>query len=469
MKNFILATATLCVGANLLGQTVPKGISYQAVAINTEAQSVAGINPENTYWSNKDIQVRFTIYDQYPGGSAQMVETHQTKTDKFGVFNVIIGQGQNESGDLFDVDWDKGQAHLKVEIDFNNNGLYKLVGIERFWSVPYALNSAGSTSGGGSGPDLSKKLDSLADALNKQIADFRNQINGDIANLNQGDTSSDNELQELELNGNDLGLSKSNKTVDISTILKDNDVNNELQSIRLSNDSLILSINNSGVKLPMDQVYDGDSSSTNELQQLFYRNDTLGISQVKGGIMLPRSLDNDITNELQTLSLVNDSLKLTKGGGISLTQIAKASNRELFVFPRTTTNTNKSNITYTGGNPVNWIGRDTLTLVRLKKGQKLTMKSNFNRQYEDGYVLLDSLNLSILKGLKQTLTKNSYGDYYIRYNTGDLSGSNRDDFIYVADKDITVLLAITTRFWVSSNPPGVIPTKQIRELFIEVE
>jgi hypothetical protein len=282
MKNFILAIATLFVGTNLIGQTVPKGISYQAVAINTEAQSVAGINPENTYWSNKDIQVRFTIYDQYPGGTAQMVETHQTKTDKFGVFNVIIGQGQNESGDLFDVDWDKGQAHLKVEIDFNNNGLYKLVGIERFWSVPYALNSAGSTSGGGSGPDLSKKLDSLADALNKQIADFRNQINGDIANLNQGDTSSDNELQELELNGNDLGLSKSNKTVDISTILKDNEIGNELQSIALVNDTLMISgldTFSGGIELSKRLALNYDKSDTNEIQKLYLRNDSLYLSK----------------------------------------------------------------------------------------------------------------------------------------------------------------------------------------------
>ena len=160
MKNFILATATLFVGANLFGQTVPKGISYQAVAINTESQSVAGVNPENAYWSNKDIQVRFTIYDQYPGGTAQMVENHQTKTDKFGVFNLVIGQGQNISGDLFDVEWEKGQAHLQVEIDFQNDGDFTLIGIEKFWSVPYSIESKSK---------MVNQLDSLLSLLQNQL------------------------------------------------------------------------------------------------------------------------------------------------------------------------------------------------------------------------------------------------------------------------------------------------------------
>lgn len=435
MKNFILATATLFVGANLLGQTVPKGISYQAVAINTEAQSIAGINPENTYWSNKDIQVRFTIYDQYPGGSAQMVETHQTKTDKFGVFNLIIGQGQNESGDLFDVDWDKGQAHLKVEIDFNNNGLYKLVGIERFWSVPYALNSAGSTSGGGSGPDLSKKLDSLADALNKQIADFRNQINGDIANLNQGDTSSDNELQELELNGSDLGLSKSNKTVDISTILKDNDVTNELQSIRLSNDSLILSINNSGIKLPMDEVYDGDSSST---------------------------------NELQNLKLMGDSLIITQGDTILLGSLIKEkSASQIFEFPKNTTMTDRSKTTYLNG-VYGWTYIDTFSLVELKKGDKLkVIIPEHSELPQHSWVLIDESSKSRIKGFQQWYYQTLSGVSHFTYELVELTGGPRTTLTYAADKDIKVGVAMRISNVSQSGWPGT-PQTAIKSVFVQV-
>ena len=240
MKNFILATATLFVGANLFGQTVPKGISYQAVAINTEAQSVAGVNSENTYWSNKDIQVRFTIYDQYPGGSAQMVETHQTKTDKFGVFNLVIGQGQNISGDLFDVEWDKGQAHLQVEIDFKNNGLYKLIGIERFWSVPYAFNaqeSNNSSTGGGN-------LDSLAKALQKQLDELKDALDGH--KIDDQDLIVGNEIQDLSLVGDSLLISREGNGV----LLSDNDNANEIQDFYVSNDTLYLTKSNGYFYLP---------------------------------------------------------------------------------------------------------------------------------------------------------------------------------------------------------------------------
>lgn len=57
---------------SLSGQSIPQGISYQAVAINTETKHVAGMNIENTYWSNKKIKVRFTLLDKYPGGIPQL-------------------------------------------------------------------------------------------------------------------------------------------------------------------------------------------------------------------------------------------------------------------------------------------------------------------------------------------------------------------------------------------------------------
>lgn len=264
-KLFLLVSALLTVIFSN-GQTVPKGISYQAVAIDTEAKSVAGVNPENTYWANKDIQVRFTIYDLYPGGSAQMVETHQTKTDKFGVFNVVIGQGQNISGDLFDVEWDKGQAHLQVEIDFQNNGLYKLIGIERFWSVPYAFNTQNSnntSSGGGN-------LDSLAKALQKQLDDLKDALDN-------------------------------HKNDDLDLI-----VGNEIQDLFLSGDSLLINLGGSGVRLL-------DNDPENELQDFYVRNDTLYLTKGNGYLYLPTTgTDN------QKISISGNNIILERGGQITL-------------------------------------------------------------------------------------------------------------------------------------------------------
>ena len=138
----LLTLALICLAyATSFGQNVPQGIAYQAVAVKDGAYSVAGQNPQAIYWSNKDIKVRFTIFDKYPNGSSQYSEVHTTSTDDYGVFNLIIGQGSGLSGDFTTIPWELGDAHLQVEIDFENTNKYVLSVIEKFWSVPFTLHS----------------------------------------------------------------------------------------------------------------------------------------------------------------------------------------------------------------------------------------------------------------------------------------------------------------------------------------
>ena len=138
----LLTLAFVCLAyATSFGQNVPQGIAYQAVAVKDGAYSVAGQNPQAIYWSNKDIKVRFTIFDTYPNGSSQYSELHTTTTDDYGVFNLIIGKGSGLSGDFTTIPWELGDAHLQVEIDFENTNKYVLSVIEKFWSVPFALHS----------------------------------------------------------------------------------------------------------------------------------------------------------------------------------------------------------------------------------------------------------------------------------------------------------------------------------------
>ena len=261
---------------SLYSQGVPKGISYQAVAINNQMQSVAGKNPSDVYWSERNIKVRFTIYNQFPGGDAQMVEIHETKTDKYGVFSLVIGQGQQISGDLFGVQWEQGKAHLQVEIDFENNGYFKLIGIERFWSVPYAINSQNSFGNSGAGIDWSKRIDSIAKAFNQEIIQLK-------IDISKTDTSNENELQDLDFDGKTIGLTKSGKRI----LLMDNEIGNELQSLNLSNDTLIISgLDTFAGKIQFsNKVFlDYDKSDTNEIQHLIRRNDSIFLSNSSNGV-----------------------------------------------------------------------------------------------------------------------------------------------------------------------------------------
>jgi hypothetical protein len=353
MKKVIFIVVGFLLNIGLVySQSSPKGISYQAVAINNQVQSVPGKNPENTYWADRDIQVRFTIYNKYPGGSAQMVENHRTKTDKFGVFNVVLGQGENKSGDLFDVEWNLGQAHLQVEIDFENNGLYKLIGIERFWSVPYALNVGNGNNSGGNADAISKKIDSIVNEFNKKIADFKTE-------LNLQDTSKTNEIQDLEYSGNSIGLTKSNKKI----LLRDNEIGNELQSIKLFNDTLMIS----------------------------------GLDTFKGGAefsnIVALKFDKSDTNEIQELSSRNDSLFLSKSSkGIPISALVGKKNQP--TNPKFVTKRGQFiNGVYSASSPYGWVvkGSSIIDTFRIDSGQiiKLYIQTNSNGIQED-WELMDT-------------------------------------------------------------------------------
>ncbi len=264
----LLTLALVCLAyAISFGQNVPQGIAYQAVAVKDGAYSVAGQNPQAIYWSNKEIKVRFTIFDKYPNGSSQYSEVHTTTTDEYGVFNLIIGQGSGLSGDFTTIPWELGEAHLRVEIDFDDS--YTITSFERFWSVPYAF--------------VSKKvkgtnIDSAIQALNDKIIYLKDRDKDTVIG-NEGITY---------------------KTIDsLNQVLQ-----NKIDALRAN---------------------DLDTVVGNEIQTLAIKGDSLSISDgntVK--INFPANLDNDSTNEIQTILLTNDTIHLSKGGGkIALEELNK--------------------------------------------------------------------------------------------------------------------------------------------------
>jgi len=302
----ILTLAAVCLFVfQLNAQTLPQGIAYQAVAVKEGPYSLAGQNAPTIYWSNKDIQVRFTILDKYPSGTSQYSEVHATTTDGFGVFNLIIGQGDVLSGDFTKIPWELGTAHLQVEIDFDNNGSFKLTSLEKFWSVPYAFTTRKSSS---------TSTDSSLNALNNKYNYLRNRDKDTVIG-NEGGVSYAS-LDSL----NQVLLAKLARLESLNALDKDTVIGNELQNLILTGDSLSISDGNT-VKIDFPANLDNDP--VNEIQSLTIKGDSLSISDgntVK--IDFPINLDNDTTNEIQTISLINDTISLSKGGGnVSLESI----------------------------------------------------------------------------------------------------------------------------------------------------
>lgn len=119
-----------------------KGIYYQAVAIDEEGKEIVGMDVEGKPLYEKAIGVRFAITKGL-NGPVQWEETHTTNTDKYGLFSLTIGLGQQTgSGSynrLLDIPWIDADQFLKVEIATKNDGNYKLVSNQQFMSTPYSF------------------------------------------------------------------------------------------------------------------------------------------------------------------------------------------------------------------------------------------------------------------------------------------------------------------------------------------
>ena len=152
----------------------PQGVSYQAVAMNADGTTL----------ENQSIAVRFSILEDSQTGDLAFTERHNTTTDAFGMFNLILGQGIYLGGYatiLSDVDWGQSIHFLRVELDLIGNGSFTTIGTQQMMSVPYAMYAE---SAGNATPD--------------------------------GDGDSTNEIQTISLNEGILSLSSGGGSIDLS-------------------------------------------------------------------------------------------------------------------------------------------------------------------------------------------------------------------------------------------------------------
>jgi microcystin-dependent protein len=153
---------------------------------------------------------------------------------------------------------------------------------------------------------------------------------------NDKDQDSTNEIQNISLNNNALQLSKNGGNIDLTKYDKDS------QQLVLNGNTLSITKGNSVV---LSGAVDLDADPTNEIQNLSLVNDTVKLSKANF-VVLPKdndadstneiqslsinqnkliisksnqvNIDSDTTNEIQTLSITNDTLKLSKANNIIL-------------------------------------------------------------------------------------------------------------------------------------------------------
>jgi len=140
MKKYLFSLIFLFVSFMGFSQ---KGISYQAVILAPNPIEAPGLDISGQPYVNGEVWIKFSIY----GSTLQYEEVHKTKTDAYGLVNLMIG---SVSADSFNsLVWDGAQKNLQVHVSFDQGASYKKVSDQKLTYNPYALYAETASKLGG--------------------------------------------------------------------------------------------------------------------------------------------------------------------------------------------------------------------------------------------------------------------------------------------------------------------------------
>ena len=172
MKNFFFVCCCL-IAINALAQSIPFNINYQAIARDADGLPIP----------NADIDATINLLQGDPGGAIVFSEKHYTSTNAFGMYLIVIGDGEGQD-DLKNIEWAESDYYIETIIKID--GGQELTSISKLNSVPYAF--------------LAYK--SVVDETEDE------------------DSDKTNEIQELSLDGTYLSISHGNE-VDLSKLAEE--------------------------------------------------------------------------------------------------------------------------------------------------------------------------------------------------------------------------------------------------------
>ena len=135
IKYFLSLAFTISI-FNVSAQT--DGISYQAVILSKDSGELPGYDSQNDILALARVAFEFTITGQ--NNIELYRETQIANTDKNGLVNLIIGQGDAIVGDFNSIEWNGQKRILEVKIDVNAGTNFLPLDAQELLFLPFALH-----------------------------------------------------------------------------------------------------------------------------------------------------------------------------------------------------------------------------------------------------------------------------------------------------------------------------------------
>jgi len=131
-KVYLLFALIICTLVDLSAQSVPLGINYQAAARDAQGNILV----------NQEVRLRISLLSDGAEGHVLYREVHNTKTNKLGLFRLVIGQGKPVAGVFSEVTWSENEVWMDIALFDEGENRFQSVGTSRLLAVPYAFHAA---------------------------------------------------------------------------------------------------------------------------------------------------------------------------------------------------------------------------------------------------------------------------------------------------------------------------------------
>lgn len=231
-------------------------------------------NSDGLALPNQNVELRFSILETSENGSVVYQEEHSEITNSYGLINLKIGLGNVLSGNFDAINWGGNSYFLKIEFSDDNMPGFETLGIQRLISVPYALHA--------------NTADSISGGLIETDPVFQNSVA-------HGITSEDTMFWNNHLDSTEIA--------DLGFVTSDSEE---------------------------DPVFQNSVAHGITSEDTMFWNNQLDSTDIVNMQFLQEEVDGDTTNELQSLSIVNDSIHISSGNGVPLSDVRT---KRLINFP----------------------------------------------------------------------------------------------------------------------------------------
>ena len=203
------------------GQT--KGISYQALILDPINQELPGVEDNKAPLADKNICLKFAIIDEF--NTIEYEEIFTTKTDNYGMVNLIIGTETKTGGyasSFEDIKWSTLPKNLKIDLSVDPScSNFSEISNAPFTAVPFALFAINSQNMPGTTGAVMLSGDQAVAGIKTFSDPIFGNLTGDVTGDVTGNAATATKIASIT-NGNIVQLTETqtltNKTLTSPTI-----------------------------------------------------------------------------------------------------------------------------------------------------------------------------------------------------------------------------------------------------------